>query len=539
MRAARFRMSRRLLVLLACLQAAPLLAKELYITVRRDFGPAEAPEVELHYSREAPFTVRIYRPKDMKEFVASQIDLRRAWREPAVEWNSAKYLFSGLNKTRLQLEWLRTVANYRLRKDLENEFGGGSAGPAGTRLSEGPAKIVAGPANFTLVTELSFQPEGADQRAPFDVPGFDWWFSREGRLRQKVVRLPAVGPGFYLVQVLQGDLEGQVVVAVNDLAVSVQETDGAALVRVARRDGRPAPGADVEVRNLRGQWIATGRTDREGVLSIRDLKDTELLVVVREKDSTAIVDTEFFPTTAVFPDVYLYTDRPLYKSGANVRFKGVLRQPVNGLSRLWNSLTGRTEVARVSLVDLTGGVVVKEVDAPLTAFGTFSGALAIPPGADLNGVYRVRAQIAGASHTGELRVNEYVKPLFFFKVTTEQETLQAGGKLTASVAVERYAGGVPQGVKVSAQLFRVRAQTPQWVEDAGLGEAGSATTYGWDVKAGAGSVSVPYPVANVDAVALDAGGKATVILQLPETLPGPPNYDYSFVLRLFGRDPDG
>ena len=138
------------------------------------------------------------------------------------------------------------------------------------------------------------------------------------------------------------------------------------------------------------------------MLSIRDLKDTELLVVVREKDSTAIVDTEFFPTTAVFPDVYLYTDRPLYKSGANVRFKGVLRQPVNGLSRLWNSLTGKTEVARVSLVDLTGGVVVKEVDAPLTAFGTFSGALAIPPGADLNGVYRVRAQLAGAREEAAL-----------------------------------------------------------------------------------------------------------------------------------------
>ena len=38
---------------------------------------------------------------------------------------------------------------------------------------------------------------------------------------------------------------------------------------------------------------------------------------------------------------------------------------------------------------------------------------------------------------------------------------------------------------------------------------------------------------------LDAEGKATLILKLPETLPGPPNYDYSFVLRLFGRDPDG
>ena len=529
---------RRLLALLLCLQAAPLLAKELYITVRRDFGPAEAPEMELHYSRQAPFAVRIYRPKDMKEFVTSQVDLRRAWREPAVEWNSAKYFFSGLNKTRLQIDWLRSAANLQMRKGLEDDFGGGAFAPSGTRLSEGPVKIVAGPANFALVTEVSFQPDGADTRAPFDVPGFDWWFSREGSLRQKLVRLPKLAPGFYLVQVLQGDLEGQVVLAVNDLSASVQQTDGAALVRVARRDGRPATGVDVEVRNLRGQWVASAKTDPDGVVSLKDLKDSELLVVVREKESTAIVDTEFFPTTAVFPDVYLYTDRPLYRNGSTVRFKGVLRQPLDGLSRLWNAVTGRTEVARVSIVDLSGKVLVNEVDAPLTPYGTFSGSLPIGAG-DLNGVYRVRARIAGASHAGEFRVREYVKPLFFFKVKTDQETLQAGGTLTASVAVERYAGGVPEGVRVSAQLFRVRAETPQWVEDAGLGETGSATTYGFDGKGEAGAVSVPFPVANVEDVELDSQGRATFALKLPETLPGPPNYDYSFVLRLFGRDPDG
>jgi uncharacterized protein YfaS (alpha-2-macroglobulin family) len=531
-------MKRRLLALLLCFQAAPLLAKELYITVRRDFGPAEAPEVELHYGRQAPFTVRVYRPKDMKEFITSQIDLRRAWREPAVEWNSAKFLFSGLNKTRLQLDWLRSAANFELRKNLKEGFGGGAFAPSGTRLSEGPAKIVAGPANFTLVTELSFEPDGADARAPFDVPGFDWWFSREGSLRQKLVHLPKLGPGFYLVQVLQGDLEGQVVLVVNDLSASVQQTDGAALVRVARRDGRPAPGADVEVRNLRGEWVASGKTDPDGVLFLRDLKDTELLAVIKEKDSTAIVDTEFFPTTAVFPDVYLYTDRPLYKNGATVRFKGILRQPLDGLSRLWSSVTGKIEVARVSIVDVSGKVVVKEIDAPLTPFGTFSGSLPIGSG-DLNGLYRVRAKIAGASHAGEFRIREYVKPLFFFKVKTDQETLQAGGTLSAFVAVERYAGGVPEGVTVSAQLFRVRAETPQWVEDAGLGETGSATTYGFDGKGDAGSVSVPFPVANVEDLALDAQGKATLTLKLPDVLPGPPNYDYSFVLRLFGKDPDG
>jgi uncharacterized protein YfaS (alpha-2-macroglobulin family) len=526
-----------ILALLVALLPAPLLAKEMYLTVRRDFGESETPEIELHYSRSAPFTVRVYRPRDMKEFVTSQVDLRRAWRQPAVEWNSAKFLFSGLNKTRLDLDWLRAASDFGLRKKLKDDFGGGSWSPTPSRLSEGPAKIVAGPEKFDLVKEFSFEPDAGDAKQPFDVPGFDWWFSKEGRFRQKVVPLPKVGPGFYLVQVLQGDLEGQVVLVVNDLSAVLQQTDGAALVAVARRDGRPAAGISVDVRNLSGVWVAAGRTDADGVLELSGVKDGELLAVLRDGDSTAIVDTEFFPTTAVFPDVYLYTDRPLYKKGAKVRFRGVLRQSGNGLSRLFTEWAGTPEVARVAILDVSGTTVVKEVSAPVSAYGTFSGELLLD-GEDLNGLYRVTATLAGARHAGEFRVREYVKPLFYFKVDAEPESLRAGETLTARVSVLRYAGGVPPGVKVSAQLVRVRAEAPQWIEDAGLGETGSVTTYGWDAPK-SDAPAVPYPVAEADEVELDAEGKATFTLKLPETLPGPPNFDYSFVLRLFGKDPDG
>ena len=395
--------SRRLLVLLACLQAAPLLAKELYITVRRDFGPAEAPEVELHYSREAPVH-GAHLPPEGHEGVRDEPDrpeARLARARGGVEQREVPLLGPQQDAPRPRVAALGRELpaaqgpQGRVRRRLGSERPA-RASPRARRRSWRARRI-----------SRSSRSSRSSPRAPTSArrstcPDSTGGSRARAACARKWCRLPTVGPGFYLVQVLQGDLEGQVVLVVNDLAASVQQTDGAALVRVARRDGRPAPGADVEVRNLRGQWVAAGRTDPDGVLSIRDLKDTELLVVVREKDSTAIVDTEFFPTTAVFPDVYLYTDRPLYKNGATVRFKGVLRQPVDGLSRLWNSLTGRTEVARVSIVDLTGGVVVKEMDAPLTAFGTFSGALPIRRAGDLNGVYRVRAHGRGREPRGRV-----------------------------------------------------------------------------------------------------------------------------------------
>ncbi len=530
-------MRRRLLAALLTVFAGPLLAKELYLTVRRDFSPTEPPQIELNYSRSAPFTVRVYRPKDMKEFIASQIDLRRAWREPKVEVNSARALFAGLNRTRLGLDWLRVASNSEMRSKLMDQFGGASWSRSGTRLAEGPRMLIAGPDRFDLVTEFAFTPDEEDSKQPFDVPGFDWWFSREGNLRQKNAELPKLPPGFYLVQVIQGDLEGQVVLVVNDLTGELQQTSDAVLVRVARRDGRPVSGAQVDVRNLAGAWVAKGRTDRNGVLSLAGVKDNELIAVVQDRDSTAIIDTEFFPTVAVFPDVYLYTDRPLYRPGGKIRFKGILREQRGGVSRLLDSLSGVAGSARVSIVDLAGTTVVAEVDAPLSEFGTFAGEFELGS-EELNGVFRVRARLGDASHIGEFRIKQYVKPIFFLKLETAQETLRAGGQLAAQVAVERYAGGVPPGVTYSAQLFRVRSETPQWVEDAGLGESGSATTYFWDTPRG-DTVSVPFPVAKADNLEFDEEGKSHFTLDLPTVLPGPPNYDYKFVLKLFASDTDG
>ncbi len=531
-------MKRLLLAIVLVLSTAPLAAKELYITVRRDFGPKEVPEIELHYGHTSPFEVRVWRPKDLKEFVTSQVDLRRAWREPAVEANSARYLFAGLNRTRLDLDWLRTASSVEMRKGLMEQLGGSTSTPGATPMAEGPQKLISGPERFTLVTDFVFHPDEEDHRTPFDVPGFDWWFSPEGRLRQKTLRLPKLDAGFYLVQVVQGTLEGQVVLVVGDLTASIQQGDHSAIVRVARRDAKPAAGASVEVRNLRGEWVANGKTDADGVLELSGVKDSELLAVVRDGTNTAIVDTEFFPTTAVFPDLYLYTDRPLYKPGNRVRFRGILRQSEGGVSRLWSDLTGQNRSAKVSLVDLAGAVVVREIDAPISRFGTFSGEFDLGS-AKLNGVYRVTARLADAKHVGELRVKDYVKPIFFLKAETDQETLKAGGKLELRVAVERYAGGVPAGVTFGAELFRVRAESPQWIDDAGLSETASAVTYGWDRKAEPVSVAVPYPVASVDDLKFDATGRAVVSLDLPAALPGPRNFDYKFVLRLFAKDPDG
>jgi hypothetical protein len=68
---------------------------------------------------------------------------------------------------------------------------------------------VAAPEKMELVTELEMDLDADAARSAFDVPGFSWWSSAEGGLRMKTLVLPKLPAGFYLVEVLQGDLEGR------------------------------------------------------------------------------------------------------------------------------------------------------------------------------------------------------------------------------------------------------------------------------------------------------------------------------------------
>lgn len=516
---------------------APAHAKELYLTVRRDFAPKEHPVIELNYVATGPVTVRVLKPKDMAAFIASQIDLRRAWKKPGFEENAARYLVRGLNNTRMDLGWLRTTPNAEMRRALKKQYGGAEFQSAGSHLPEGPKTLIAIPENFELAEEFVVYPEEKDAGAPFDVPGWDWWFGHEhGGLKTKEMKLTPLSPGFYVAQVIQGNLEGQVIVVVNDILGQLQQSEGMAIVRASDRSGSAKKGVNVRIRNLSGKWIDEAHTDKDGVAAFRGIKDSDLVVVMEDKSGTAVIDSEFYSTTASFPDLYLYTDRPLYKPGDEIHFKGVLRERTSGVSRLVDRLLGRKSAVEVSVVDVTGERKVEAIQVDASEFGTFSGDFKLP---DLGGgVYRVAARLLDAEHVGEFRVENYIKPIFYLKVETKQESLSSGTKLKAKVSVRRFAGGVPQNVEYRAELFRVRRQSPQWVEDAGLGETGSTTTYGLDANASP-DVSVPIPILKEEELKFDAQGNSNLELDLPSELPGEPNLSYQIVLKIFAKDADG
>ncbi|HSP81244.1 MAG TPA: MG2 domain-containing protein, partial [Myxococcaceae bacterium] len=407
-----------------------------------------------------------------------------------------------------------------------------------TRVAEGPEKLVGVPPGFSVVRSqwLNLDLGGGDSE--FSVPGFDVSHYSSG-FQERRVTLPPLPAGTYVLQLVQGRVEGQVVLVVSDLTVQLKQTDGQVLVRVAGRDQRPRAGAQVRL-YLPGGKGPAGTTNERGEVSLA-VEEPRLLATATVGGDTAIVDTDFYSSLAVAPDVFIYSDRPIYRPGDEVKFRGVVRQPDSFLARLF---TPRRSEVTVKLVSQEGREL--RTRAKLDEFGSFHGTLAVP--GDLGtGVLRVEAELDGQPHQGEARVQDYVKPTFYLEMQAEQETVVPGETLRATVRARRYAGGAPAGTKYEVFLYRTLVDAPAWVDDAGMGGQGSAVTYG-SASTTEGRLSVPERLYSsvaerevwgdpwASASGFDANGEAVIEIPVPALKEGDERLSYRYTLTVRARD---
>jgi alpha-2-macroglobulin len=347
------------------------------------------------------------KPEPLDPFLAGQANLRRAYVTPQTRENPGRWLARGINRSRLPATFLYRALGEEYRLALAPSLPPRDEKAADprpvVRLAEGPEKLVDLPPGTKLVRETWLNLDLGGAGRDYSVPGFDE-YDFGSAWEERKVTLEPLPAGIYLVQLVQGRVEGQVVLVVTDLRVQVKQTDGDVLVRVAGKDLAPVAGADVQLRTAAGTAVA-GKTDAQGEVRLASA-EPRLVVLVQAGQDRALVDTDFYSTLAASPDVFVYSDRPIYRPGDALRFRGIVRQPDAFLSRLF---TPRTREVAVSL-DVAENRQVKG-KARVDEFGCFSGELKIP--ADVaSGVVRLTASLDGAPHGAEARVDEYVKPTF-------------------------------------------------------------------------------------------------------------------------------
>ncbi|GAB4569244.1 MAG: hypothetical protein Kow0077_01450 [Anaerolineae bacterium] len=228
--------------------------------------------------------------------------------------------------------------------------------------------------------------------------------------------------------------------------------------------GAPVVGVPVQFYDRNFVEIARGITDADGLAtaSIARLENLYeyLYAVVNAPEAFGfavsdwtwgIEPYDFNQNTDYFPSDlrgYLYTDRPIYRPGQPVYFRGVLRarDDVTYTPPPYSQVPVRVEDNR--------GETVFEAVLPLTRYGTFSGQFDLAEDASL-GYYQIIAQMDEEEPYGPRNfsvafgVAEYRAPEFQVTVTPEAPEVVQGETIRVMVEGKYFFGGAVSNADVT------------------------------------------------------------------------------------------
>lgn len=314
-----------------------------------------------------------------------------------------------------------------------------------------PLRSIAG---LTLVAETRVVP-------PRDAEGV---FTRR-------IPVPAREPGLYLVACRADGIERLTWMMVTDLGlitkhVGRDETTGPACLAYAvdLTSGRPATDAEVAI-HQGGQRLSSARCDAAGLAALPlPSADEEALVIAQRGRSLAFVRLWGGSGEAARHRVFLYTDRPVYRPGHRVAFKGIarvlagegLRPPTPG-------------PVRVEVRD-PRNTLVYSTETTSSDLGSFDGAFELSTEA-ATGSYTLLVDLDGEQHEHSFAVASYRKPEYRVTVRPERDVYTRGESGWFEVEARYFFGAPVVGATVRYTVMR----SPLWPwmerdEDASLEE---------------------------------------------------------------------
>ncbi len=214
------------------------------------------------------------------------------------------------------------------------------------------------------------------------------------------------------------------------------------------RSGQPVPNVPITFYTYNGGTIGSVTTDAQGLArlkysnseGVQGALSTEPYAAISNNWSSGISPYEFGVNGGYYGgsgsgyNNYLYTDRPIYRPGQTVNFKGILRQE--------NDV--KYSLPDVSQVHITiyspNGENVLDKDFEVSPLGTYFGELKLSDGAAL-GQYNVQITFASASANAVFTVAAYRAPEFEVVVTPQDKEIVRGESTTAKVSVNYFFGG--------------------------------------------------------------------------------------------------
>ncbi len=275
--------------------------------------------------------------------------------------------------------------------------------------------------------------------------------------------------------------------ALTDMAITLKHSATKATVWVTNmQTGEAVPGANITFYSLSGKEVLAGKTDAQGFFetafgidkfsTVGNDWNTEFWVTASKGDDFAFVSSDWnegykpYHFGGIYEEMrytdsskyrlqsYVYTERPIYRAGDTVYFKGILRfLDWDGKMQLPN----QSRQVVVTIQDSQGREVYNSTKK-ISAYGTFNGDFVTSADASLGDYYLsarvipeddVPNQYAGTSFA----VLAYRKPEYRVDVTPETQDYFNGGTVKAGVE-----GAYYFGAPMSNSAMNWRVQTTDY-----------------------------------------------------------------------------
>jgi len=260
-------------------------------------------------------------------------------------------------------------------------------------------------------------------------------------------------PGVCLIRVEGEDWQASTIVIRSDIDLIVQSAWKEALVFVQDRvKGVAVADAEVLISNGK-EIIGQGKTAKDGVFRLRGemiREAADLCVHVRTETGVAIQRLNLRGMTqeitgggtdrdsvALSRRGFIYTDKPAYRAGDAVHFRGIIRDVLDGA---YSVPVGREY--NISITD-DGGRVLRRMKSKLGDFGTFTHSVPLPASTPV-GSYRITAKAVEGdeSHSAWFEVKEFEIEEISAVIETKPEAVFRGDRIEGTLRVS-YSWGAP------------------------------------------------------------------------------------------------